>query len=188
MTAEEIKSAVTMTEVLERYGVKVGRNGMACCPIHGEKHPSMKVFPDGYKCFACGANGDVFRFIQEMEGCDFKTAFKALGGTYQAHSTSMTRANSRKHYERLRAKKQKAEEHEREFRHILDGTIQLCQSMISFSEPLSDDWCDATNCLQWLWHVYEVKYLEGEEVDEVDVLRTYRKIRQRYVAVGGSAE
>ena len=83
MTAEEIKQTYTMREIAERYGIKVKRDGMCCCPFHGEKHPSMKIYNDSFYCFACGKNGDIFTFIQEMDHCDFKAAFLSLGGTYE---------------------------------------------------------------------------------------------------------
>ena len=50
----EVKERVTARQVAERYGLKVRRNGMACCPFHNDKHPSMKI-DRNYYCFACGA-------------------------------------------------------------------------------------------------------------------------------------
>lgn len=183
MTTEEIKSTVTMADVLSRYGMRPGRSGMICCPFHNEKNPSMKIFKDGYKCFACNENGDVFKFVQKMEGCDFKQAFRLLGGTYEHSRSRLSRTAIQRHYERERYRRAKAEANAKEFRWILEGTISLCQSLIQLSEPLSDDWCYAQNRLQWLWHVYEIKYLEGEGVNESDVFRVYREVRQRYVTV-----
>jgi len=40
---QEMKERVTARQVAERYGLKVSRNGMACCPFHNDKHPSMKL-------------------------------------------------------------------------------------------------------------------------------------------------
>ena len=54
---QEVKARVTARQVAERYGLKVSRNGMACCPFHNDKHPSMKI-DQNYYCFACGAKGD----------------------------------------------------------------------------------------------------------------------------------
>ncbi|MCI5610176.1 MAG: CHC2 zinc finger domain-containing protein, partial [Roseburia sp.] len=39
----EIKSMISVRQVAESYGLKVNRNGMACCPFHNDKHPSMKI-------------------------------------------------------------------------------------------------------------------------------------------------
>lgn len=53
---QEVKERVTARQVAERYGLKVRCNGMACCPFHNDKHPSMKI-DQNYYCFACGAKG-----------------------------------------------------------------------------------------------------------------------------------
>ena len=54
-------------QVAEYYGLKVGRNGMACCPFHDDKHPSMKI-DTGYYCFGCGAHGDAIGYVAQMYG------------------------------------------------------------------------------------------------------------------------
>ena len=40
---ETIKAAVPVRQAAEHYGLKVNRNGMACCPFHNDRHPSMKL-------------------------------------------------------------------------------------------------------------------------------------------------
>ena len=45
---EQIKSRVTARQAAEYYGLKVERNGMACCPFHDDKHPSMKIDQNYY--------------------------------------------------------------------------------------------------------------------------------------------
>ena len=86
MTTDEIKQSVSMQELVERYGIRIDRKGFCCCPFHKEKTGSMKIYKSSYNCFGCGANGDIFSFVMGMEHCDFKTAYKALGGSYKAKS------------------------------------------------------------------------------------------------------
>ena len=43
---EVVKQSVTVREAAEMYGIAVGRGGMACCPFHDDRHPSMKVDED----------------------------------------------------------------------------------------------------------------------------------------------
>lgn len=62
---KEIKEHLTARQVAEHYGLKVGRNGMACCPFHDDKHPSMKI-DTGYYCFGCGAHGDAIGYVALM--------------------------------------------------------------------------------------------------------------------------
>jgi len=56
---ESVKAAVPIRQAAEHYGLKVERSGMACCPFHRDRHPSMKLNEDYFYCFGCGASGDV---------------------------------------------------------------------------------------------------------------------------------
>ncbi len=69
---EAVKQFVTTRQAAEHYGIHVGRNGMACCPFHNDKRPSMKL-DRRYHCFGCGADGDVIDFAAAngMACCPF---------------------------------------------------------------------------------------------------------------------
>ena len=56
---ETIKAAISVKQAAEHYGLKVSHNGMACCPFHNDRHPSLKLNEDYFFCFGCGAKGDV---------------------------------------------------------------------------------------------------------------------------------
>src|SRR5690606_6947224 len=80
---EEIRTRVALEELLPEYNVhlvRAGRQFKALCPFHQEKTPSFWVHPDKqfYHCFGCGAVGDVFRFVQEMEGVGWIQAVQIL--------------------------------------------------------------------------------------------------------------
>lgn len=64
----EVKDLVTPRGVAEYYGLKVRPNGMACCPFHNDKTPSIKFNKDYYYCFGCGAKGDAIGYVAEMYG------------------------------------------------------------------------------------------------------------------------
>lgn len=83
---EVIKSVVPMPDLAERYGVTV-RRGMCCCPFHGDRHPSMKIYPDGYHCFACGAHGDVISWVMQYDGVPFSAACERLSAWYGIDTT-----------------------------------------------------------------------------------------------------
>jgi DNA primase catalytic core len=76
MEIAEIKSRLSLDQVLSHYGLKADRNGMLCCPFHDDKTPSLKIYEKSqmFKCFGCGAKGDVIEFIQLKERCDKHTA------------------------------------------------------------------------------------------------------------------
>ena len=48
---ETIKAAISVKQAAEHYGLKVNRNGMACCPFHNDRHPSLKLNEDYFFCF-----------------------------------------------------------------------------------------------------------------------------------------
>ena len=79
MAAQMIRDTVTMEEILGLYGYQT-RRGFMCCPFHGEKEPSLKVYPKsgGWHCFGCERGGSVIDFVKEHEGCDFRTAVIAI--------------------------------------------------------------------------------------------------------------
>ena len=70
---EAVKQSVTTRQAAEQYGLRVGRNGMACCPFHNDKTPSMKL-DRRYHCFGCGADGDVIDFAAALYGLGKKEA------------------------------------------------------------------------------------------------------------------
>lgn len=63
----EVKEYLTTRQVAESYGLQVKRNGLACCPFHNDKHPSMKI-DENYHCFACGVGGDAIDYVSRMFG------------------------------------------------------------------------------------------------------------------------
>lgn len=79
---DEIKARLPIDEVIGSY-IKLEKSGKslkARCPFHNEKTPSFYVSPDrgGYYCFGCNAKGDIFTFVQQFEGLDFRGALKIL--------------------------------------------------------------------------------------------------------------
>ena len=74
---EAVKQSVSTREAAEFYGIKVSRNGMACCPFHDDKNPSMKV-DQRFHCFGCGADGDVIDFTAKLFDLSPKEAAEKL--------------------------------------------------------------------------------------------------------------
>ena len=85
-TIRQLKEAADISLVIEQFVPlkKVGGGKfLGICPFHNDSRPSMNVNPHIgiYKCFACGAGGDVFKFVMEHEKMDFKSAVEFVANT-----------------------------------------------------------------------------------------------------------
>ncbi len=63
---ETIKAAISVKQAAEHYGLKASSNGMACCPFHNDRHPSLKLNEGYFFCFGCGAKGDVIDLVARL--------------------------------------------------------------------------------------------------------------------------
>ena len=79
---EEIRMQNDIVDVISQYVPlkQKGSSYFGLCPFHHEKTPSFSVNSEKqfYYCFGCGASGNVYGFLMEMENCDFPEAVKKL--------------------------------------------------------------------------------------------------------------
>lgn len=63
----QIKSSLTMADVVERYGFEAKR-GVMLCPFHSDSHPSLKIYPGsrGWHCYVCDEGGSVIDFVAKL--------------------------------------------------------------------------------------------------------------------------
>ena len=62
---EAVKQNVTTRQAAERYGIRIRRNGMAVCPFHNDKNPSMKL-DRRFHCFGCQADTELSELKAEL--------------------------------------------------------------------------------------------------------------------------
>ena len=177
---EQVKEQVTARQAAESYGVKVQRNGMACCPFHNDKNPSMKI-DKTYQCFACNVGGDSIDFTARMFGISQYEAAKKLAEDFRI---SLPKESNLKR--QIRKKKEipkrtpyqterKFEQWERECSRILSDYLHLLEEWKIKYEPanLEDDWKEEfiESCQQ----IEKVNYyldilLDGELQDRIEFL------------------
>lgn len=134
---ETVKGAVTTREAAEMYGIEVKRNGMAVCPFHDDRNPSMKV-DKRFHCFGCGADGDVIDFTAKLYNLSPKEAAEKLaqdfGLTYDSH------APVKKQYVRQKTDAQIFKEKEQRcFRALADYHHQLQRWKTEYAPSIEDE-------------------------------------------------
>ena len=105
---EMVKQFVTVREAAERYGIEVKRGGMACCPFHDDKNPSMKLNEEYFYCFGCGATGDVIDLTARLYNLSPKEAAEKLAQDFGLIYDSQ--APPRRRYVRQKTEAQKFQE------------------------------------------------------------------------------
>ena len=105
---EVVKQSVTVREAAELYGIEVKRGGMACCPFHDDRHPSMKLNEEYFYCFGCGATGDVIDFTARLYDLSPKEAAEKLALDFGLAYDSQ--ATPRRRYVRQKTEAQKLKE------------------------------------------------------------------------------
>ena len=116
---EAVKQSVSVREAAQMYGIEVNRSGMACCPFHDDKNPSMKLNEEYFYCFGCGATGDVIDFTARLYNLSPKEAAEKLAQDFGLAYDSQ--APPRRRYVRRKSEAQKfKEDRDHAFRVLAD--------------------------------------------------------------------
>ena len=123
-----VKAAVTVRQAAEHYGLQVNRNGMALCPFHNDRHPSLYVSDDHYHCFACGEHGDVIDLTAKLFDLRLYDAARKLASDFHlAPDKPLPEAIRRKMKHKTKAQQLRENE-------------QLCFSVLNEYRRLLLDW------------------------------------------------
>ena len=134
---EVVKQSVAVREAAEMYGIAVGRGGMACCPFHDDRHPSMKV-DARFHCFGCGADGDVIDFTARLYDLSPKGAAEKLAQDFGLSYDS--KAPIRRSYVRQKTEAQvRKEKREHGWRVLTDYYHLLRKWEADYSPKTADE-------------------------------------------------
>ena len=130
---EAVKQSVSTREAAEFYGIKVSRTGMACCPFHDDKNPSMKLNEEYFYCFGCGATGDVIDFTAKLFDLSPKEAAEKLAQDFGLIYDSQ--APPRRRYVRQKTEAQKFREDRQRCYRILSDYYYLLKKWEADNSP-----------------------------------------------------
>lgn len=129
---EAVKQSVSTREAAAFYGIEVKRNGMACCPFHDDKNPSMKV-DQRFHCFGCGEDGDVIDFTAKLFNLSPKEAAEKLAQDFGLIYDSQ--APPRRRYVRQKTEAQKFRENRQRCYRVLSDYYYLLKKWEADRSP-----------------------------------------------------
>ena len=129
---EAVKQSVSTRDAAAFYGIEVKRNGMACCPFHDDKNPSMKV-DQRFHCFGCGADGDVIDFTAKLFDLSPKEAAEKLAQDFGLIYDSQ--APPRRRYVRQKTEAQKFREDRQRCYRVLSDYYYLLKKWEADNSP-----------------------------------------------------
>ena len=129
---EAVKQSVSTRDAAAFYGIEVKRNGMACCPFHDDKNPSMKV-DQRFHCFGCGADGDVIDFTAKLFDLSPKEAAEKLAQDFGLIYDSQ--APPRRRYVRQKTEAQKFREDRQQCYRVLSDYYYLLKKWEADRSP-----------------------------------------------------
>ena len=145
-----------MPNVAQFYGFSPNRAGFICCPFHGEKTPSMKLYngSGGFHCFGCGVGGSVIDFTARLFNLDAMGAVRRLDADFNLH-LPLDRPLSREEHERAQRRKQIVDTHKL-FEEWRQGVLRKLNTSyragyLALKDKPPDEWTDAEAlAIEWM--------------------------------------
>ena len=186
---EVVKASINTWEAAQVYGIDVNHHGMALCPFHNDRHPSLYVSDDHYHCFACGEHGDVIDLTAKRFDLRLYDAARKLASDFHlAPDKPLPKAIRQKLKHKTRAQQLRENE-------------QLCFSVLNEYRRLLLDWekryapqapedvpdkrfVEACHRLPWAEYQLDIllqgdSYERGETVSELTTDGYIRKLQAR---------
>ena len=175
---EAVKENVTTRQAAELYGIRVNQRGMAVCPFHKDKNPSMKV-DRRFHCFACQADGDVIDFTARLFSVTPKEAAEKLSEDFSVpYEKKYQKRFKQKAEKRKLPPEQMYQEMEQRVFRVLSDYLYLLKTWKEIYAPQPEDAQWHPRFVEALQQISYVEYLLdillfGEVEDCAEVLIDY---------------
>ena len=186
---EVVKANINTQEVAQTYGIDVNHHGMALCPFHNDRHPSLYVSDDHYHCFACGEHGDVIDLTAKLIDLRLYDAARKLASDFHlAPDKPLPEAIRREKEHKTRA--QRLRENERLCFSVLNEYRRLLLDWKKRYAPqtpedvLDERFVEACHRLPWAEYQLDIllqgdSYERGETVSNLTANGYIRKLQAR---------
>ena len=158
--AAEIRERVGMAEIAKHYAGETPVQNRIPCPFHNGRDRNLALYPEGYKCYVCGAHGDAVSFVRQLTGLDFIGAVKDIDRVFGlglpiegsgAISPALLReAASRALRRRMEDLSRQEEEEDLD---LLWDAFALCDRALREAPPDSEQYALAAKNIDWVKHL-----------------------------------
>ena len=172
---EIVKYGVNCREAAGRYGVEVNHCGMALCPFHNDRHPSLYVADDHYYCFACGEHGDVIDFVGRLFQLSPYDAAQKLAVDFHLTPDKPPSAAAL-HAKRIRTEAQQLRENQRLCFSVLSDYARVLRNWkvryapLTQDEPLHERFIEACRSLDQTEYYLDI-LCAGDSYERAEVIR-----------------
>ena len=170
----ECRERVSAAEIAQLYGFCPSRSGYICCPFHGEKTPSLKLYAGdrGWYCYGCHEGGDVIAFTSKLFGLDRMDAIRKLDADFSL-GLPLDRPQSSQEREEIKRYKE-VRETEQLFQAWRESLLtQLCAAIrtgnLALRDKPTEAWTDAETLavqelarLEWWLESLEADIMEEQ--------------------------
>ena len=193
---ESIRENVTARQAAEYYGLQVNRNGMACCPFHNDKHPSMKL-DSRFHCFGCQADGDAVDYVGRLFGLNAKEAAYKIANDFHIPIEPRKKESMKEQNARIRNAREKElemnirrayAEELRQFRLKISEILRILHDWEIKYAPTKEQWNTETidkrfivaiHCKDQIEYILDV-FDFGEEKEIYDIYKQREEIIDYY--------
>ena len=178
---ETVKASVTARQAAEAYGIHVSHSGMARCPFHNDREPSMKL-DRRFHCFGCGADGDGINFTARLFGLNNMEAAIKLADDFSIPCKKWKPPDLKERRQKTKQKRraERFEESGKKFFRILTDYYHMLQGWKEECAPKTPDeeWDDCF--CEVLQNMDKVKYvmdcfLAADLEEKIDIMNDYGK-------------